>query len=369
MLKISRTLLLLAALLSITTLWAQEGARIASEELVYNFGTIAEADGLASHVFTIQNQGDSPLVITRVTASCGCTRPEWGKEPIAPGKTGTVKITYDPKGRPGPFYKTVSIFSNGKRGSYNVAIKGNVTPKPIEPEFTYPYAIGDLKLHTKNVLFSSVRPEETVGEKIHVRNEGSTSITIRIGKIPHYLTVQATPATLQPEETGTITLLLDAKAAKKMGRLTSQMPISVQGVSKDKEDGEIRVAANIIDDFSKLSAKEKAEAPIAKLSGTLLNFGKLPDKRSAVPLINRKVSGSFEITNVGQQPLTIYSVTCDDERIDLSGGKKRLKPGATAQFKVSLRPKEVKTKLEALINIVCDDPNGPIRLIKVTAHK
>ena len=125
----------------------------------------------------------------------------------------------------------------------------------------------------------------------------------------------------------------------------------------------------MIDNFSKLSATDKAQAPIAELSGTLLEFGKLPNKKSIVPLIGGKVSGTFEITNAGKTPLTIYSVTCDDERVDLSGGKKELKPGATATFKVTLRPKEIKTKLEALINVVCNDPNGPIRLIKVTAYK
>ena len=77
----------------------------------------------------------------------------------------------------------------------------------------------------------------------------------------------------------------------------------------------------------------------------------------------------IEIDNAGKSPLIIHSITCDDERIDISGGKKELKPGATATFKVSLRPKEIKTKLEALINIVCNDPNGPVRLIKVTAEK
>lgn len=79
-------------------------------------------------------------------------------------------------------------------------------------------------------------------------------------------------------------------------------------------------------------------------------------------MIGGKVSGTFEITNAGKTPLTIYSVTCDDERVDLSGGKKELKPGATATFKVTLRPKEIKTKLEALINVVCNDPNGPYSL-------
>lgn len=369
MLNIKKLILAFAAIISMTTVWAQQNAQIASDELTYNFGTIAEADGFASHVFTIKNTGDSPLVITRVTASCGCTRPEWTKAPIAPGKTGEVKVTYNPKGRPGPFYKTVSIFSNAKKGSYNLAVKGNVTPKPTQPAIIYPYSIGDLKLHTKTILFSSIRLDETLGEKISIKNEGKTSATIHLGKVPHYLDVQVNPITLQPDETGDITILLDAKAVKRKGRASALLPVTIQSAGKKDVSGEIRIAANIIDNFSKLSATDKAQAPVAELSGTLLEFGKLPNKKSIVPLIGGKVSGTFDITNTGKTPLIIYSVTCDDERVDLSGGKKELKPGTATTFKVTLRPKDIKTKLETLINVVCNDPNGPIRLIKVTSYK
>lgn len=369
MLNLKRIIGCLIGILCITTVWAQQDAQIASDELTFNFGTISEADGLASHSFTVKNTGNSPLVITRITASCGCTQPEWSKEPIAPGKSGEVKVTFDPKGRPGPFYKTVSVFSNGKKGSYNLAIKGNVTPKPAQPAFTYPYSIGDLKLHTKTILYSSIRQDDSLGEVISIKNESTAPMTIELGKVPHYLITQVNPATLQPDEVGQITILMDAKEVKHKGRVSTELPVIVRGSAQKEVSGSIKIAANIIDNFSKLTASEKAQAPIAQLSGTLLEFGQLPDKRSIVPLIGGKVSGTFEITNAGKSLLTIYSVTCDDERIDLSGGKKELKPGATATFKVTLRPKEIKTKLEALINVVCDDPNGPIRLIKVTAYK
>ena len=362
--------LLIVTLFCATSLWAEKGAQIIAKELTYDFGAIAEANGLASHVFTIQNTGDEPLVITRITASCGCTRPEWSKAPIAPGKTAEVKISFDPKGRPGPFYKTISIYSNGKKGSYNLAIKGTVTPKPVKPVYVYPYSIGDLKLHTKQILFSPVRPNETVGEKIHVKNESDSPIHIQIGKAPHYLMVQAAPQTLASGEEGVITLLLDTRAMKRKGRATAVIPLTLSTPAKHQEkEGQIHVAANLVDNFSKLSAKEKAEAPIAELSGTLLEFGQLPNKRSIVPMVGGKVVGTFEITNKGKTPLQIYSVSCDDERIDISGGKKELKPGATATYKIGIRPKEVKTKLETLINVICNDPNGPIRLIKVTAYK
>lgn len=370
MLNLKRLSFILCCLFLFTaTIAAQNGAQISADELTYNFGTIAEEDGLASHIFVIKNEGDGPLVITRITASCGCTQPEWTKEPIAPGKTGDVKVTYNPKGRPGPFYKTVSIFSNGKKGSYTLAIKGNVTPKPIQPAFIYPYSIGDLKMQTKTVLYSSIRPDETLGEKISVRNEGKTTLTIHQGKAPNFLSVEVRPTQLAPDEVGEITLLLDAKATKRKGRVTTEIPLTIESIGQKEISGKIQVAANIIDNFGKLSAAEKAQAPVAQLSGTLLNFGKLPEKGGFIPLIGGKVTGTVDITNTGKSTLIIHSITCDNELVDISGGKKEIKPGTTATYKIAVRPRDIKTKLEALINVVCNDPNGPVRLIKVTAEK
>lgn len=105
---------------------AQQKAVLAADQTSHDFGTIKEADGKVSHTFKIKNEGDGPLVLTRVIASCGCTTPEWTKEPIAPGKTGDINITYDPQDRPGPFSKTISVYSNGKTGSYILTIRGNV---------------------------------------------------------------------------------------------------------------------------------------------------------------------------------------------------------------------------------------------------
>ena len=119
--------ILTAILLSVVAVSAQKKqAVISAQETSIDFGSIKEADGKVSHTFKIDNTGDGPLVITRVIASCGCTTPEWTKEPIAPGKSGDVKITYNPANRPGAFVKTISIYSNGKKGSFILTIKGKV---------------------------------------------------------------------------------------------------------------------------------------------------------------------------------------------------------------------------------------------------
>jgi hypothetical protein len=109
---------------------AQEKAAIISvvDSAAFDFGDIKEADGPAKHVFKIKNDGETALVVTKVVASCGCTEPEWTTAPIAPGKTGEIKITFKPE-RPGPFLRTISVYSNGKVGSSILTIKGKVIPK------------------------------------------------------------------------------------------------------------------------------------------------------------------------------------------------------------------------------------------------
>jgi hypothetical protein len=117
----------IAVLLATGTTRAQEESAVLSvTESTYDFGDIQESAGDASHTFIVKNDGKSPLVISRVIASCGCTSPVWTKEPILPGKTGNVAVTFNPKGRPGPFTKTISVYSNGKTGSFILTIKGNV---------------------------------------------------------------------------------------------------------------------------------------------------------------------------------------------------------------------------------------------------
>ena len=116
----------MAILLATGMATAQQKAVIAATATSHDFGVIKEADGKVSHTFVIKNEGEAPLVVTRVIASCGCTTPEWTKEPIAPGKTGDIKVTYNPAGRSGPFSKSISVYSNGKTGSFLLTIRGEV---------------------------------------------------------------------------------------------------------------------------------------------------------------------------------------------------------------------------------------------------
>lgn len=127
--------LFLSLLFVSTVSFAQE---IANDKPTFKFvtetidyGKIAlGADG--KRVFEFTNTGKSPLIITRVQASCGCTVPKKPENPIMPGEKGKIEVSYDTK-RLGGFSKTITIFSNANNERKTIKIKGYVE-KVITPE-------------------------------------------------------------------------------------------------------------------------------------------------------------------------------------------------------------------------------------------
>lgn len=98
------------------------------KEKTYSFGEIPEKGGKVTHEFEFVNSGDSNLLIVDATAECGCTRPEYPQAPVAPGKKGVIKVTYNPLGRPGSFDKSVTVKTNGNPRKIRLKIKGYVKP-------------------------------------------------------------------------------------------------------------------------------------------------------------------------------------------------------------------------------------------------
>ena len=75
--------------------------------------------------YTFTNTGAHPLIIYRVTATCGCTEVEWPEKVIRPGKTGTITVTYD-AAHQGQFRKTVYVYANTKNSPFELTLKGTV---------------------------------------------------------------------------------------------------------------------------------------------------------------------------------------------------------------------------------------------------
>ncbi len=98
------------------------------KDTVHDFGSIRENE-VVSHEFTFTNNGKTPLIITSAHGSCGCTVPEYPREPVQPGQSATLKVTFNSSGKSGPQEKSVSITANTLRNIHMLFIKADVKTK------------------------------------------------------------------------------------------------------------------------------------------------------------------------------------------------------------------------------------------------
>ncbi len=104
------------------------GAKIKFEKTEHDFGTINEGE-IVETVFSFKNSGKSELIITSAKGSCGCTVPEWPKEPIMSGEEGLIRVKFNSDKKPNLQQKTITLVTNTEQGKEILKIKAQVTPK------------------------------------------------------------------------------------------------------------------------------------------------------------------------------------------------------------------------------------------------
>ena len=98
------------------------------QEEEHNFGDIRDGD-IVSHVFRFTNTGDAPLIISKATAACGCTVPQWPRQPIPVGGSGEIKVQFDSSNKPGMQNKVVTITANTESKVKKLLIRAQVGPR------------------------------------------------------------------------------------------------------------------------------------------------------------------------------------------------------------------------------------------------
>ena len=116
--------ILFIGLISLSMNAQDKVAKIEFKDTTIDYGTINKGDnGVRTFEFT--NTGDAPLIITKVSSSCGCTVPKKPEEPIMPGQTGEIEVKYDTQ-RVMPIRKTITVLSNAETPTVSLKIKGEV---------------------------------------------------------------------------------------------------------------------------------------------------------------------------------------------------------------------------------------------------
>jgi Protein of unknown function (DUF1573) len=176
------------------------------EEEIHNFGTILEGEP-AVFEFNFTNTGDQPIILSNVKASCGCTTPYWTREPVPPGEKGSIKASYNSKGRPGNFHKSITITSNANTPTKVLQIKGLVERIPPKPKYTQEQLDNSPVLGIDKADFNlgTIEKGQNIVKKISIKNTGKGDLQLsKIKSKCNCVTYLAPPKIISSGKTGKV---------------------------------------------------------------------------------------------------------------------------------------------------------------------
>ena len=339
-------IVMLNAILIITNA-QQQGANVSFSADNHNFGDINENGGEVAYKFEFTNTGNQPLIINDVRPSCGCTTPQWSREPVLPGAKGFIETKFNPKGRKGPFNKSITVTSNGNTATTILHITGNVLEGEKTVEEIYRYEMGDIRLKRRNIYFASIEPSETKAETLEIINTSDKEVTVEFKGVPEHIKIEVQPSTLKPGETGIIKTTYNATKVNDWGSVNNWVVFTTDGKLYNNR---LAISANIQEDFSKLSAEELKSAPVATFSETNFEFGNIQQGES--------IEHEFEIKNEGKSDLIIRKVTASCGCTAANPEKNVIAPGESTTLKVVFNSRGKKGRQNKTVTVITNDPKN-----------
>jgi hypothetical protein len=345
--------ILLSILIISFSVSAQPLMKLSASE--HNFGTFKEEAGKQSYDFIVTNTGNAPLVIQNIVASCGCTTPEWTREPIPAGGKGKITAIYDPQGRlAGQFDKTLSVYTNSKPEIVVLRIFGEVIAreKTVEELFIFPVPndAPKVRFESNHLAFTNIKKTEKKIRIMQIINTSAEPVKVEFDQLPPHLQLKANPETLKPGQKGIIEGTYDATKNDSWGNVSDMIKIKLNG--QTQENVYYYVSANLVEDFSSLSKEDLENAPVFKLAETTVDLGKVPGSTA------KEVE--FRFTNAGKTDLILRHVrsTCGCTAVQQGQQGVGIKPGQSSSIKAVFNTGTYKGKVTKAIYVYTNDPKN-----------
>ena len=329
------------------------------EKKTHDYGTVKEEKGKVECKFTFTNTGDKNLKIKKVNPSCGCTASDWTKEEVKPGESGFISAVYSTKGRPGSFRKAITVKTNDPKNPNTILfIKGKVTPRKKTTADYYPRKLGNLRMKTNHMAFMKVKRSEIVTDSIGIYNQWDKPMNLSFSNVPNHLEIKASPKTLKPKEEGHLIFTYDATKKDDYGLIFERFYLLTNDNKQPKKL--INVSARLMEDFSKMTEEELANAPVAKFDKTKHKFGKVKS--------GSKQTHKFVLTNEGKNELKIRKVKASCGCTATRPGKRTLKQGEQTEITVIFNTRGRSGSQHKTVTVITNDPKKPKKILHIQAN-
>ncbi|TNE79214.1 MAG: DUF1573 domain-containing protein [Bacteroidetes bacterium] len=326
-----------------------------------NMGQIKEEDGPAMAVFRCFNIGKSPVVITNVKTSCGCTVSDWSRDTLAPGDSGYVIATYDPRSRPGPFEKGLFVYNDGVPFEIFLTIAGEVIPRPKTVEDDYPSKFGKLMMTSNYFNFGFVYKNQVDTVKAKIYN--ASTDTIRIlgvsGRPPHVL-MKTSSNILLPKSQNEITFIYDARNSgdEAWGDQLHYLKLLTDDINVPEL--QMHIQAHVWEQFPKQTKRRVKKNPKVSFDKEQFNYGKA--------LVGDTVEVRYTIYNTGKKPLEIRRIYGSCGCTVTTSDKESIAGGDSATLIVKFNTSGRSGVEDKTITVITNDPTRPVAKLSFTGE-
>ena len=305
---------------------AQVGEVVEFDKTVHDFGDISINDGPQTCVFTVKNVGKEPIAIYEVVTSCGCTDAKWTREPLQPGKTGTISATYKNEDGPIPFDKTLTVYIAGVSKPVILRLRGIVHEKKKSvAELFGAVKLGPMGLKSLNYKVSNVLQGESSSDEAKIANLGKQPMKVTFTDVSPNLTVEVDPVPVPAGGTAALRFSVKSDPAVWGKHVYSATPV----INGSKAAKPITVTALTRGNFASWTPEQRKNAAQCIFDESTVSFGTV---KSGDP-----VNAVFTFTNKGKSPLAFYSIDAD------AAGVTATLPGETGAQKKGSIPVTVNT--------------------------
>lgn len=346
-------------ILLLFTFWNIHGQNLEFNHTYHNWGTVMQQNKKVSHRFHFTNTGDQPLRFFAMNPCCGCIIRERPSGTIGPGESSHITLECNISRLKDSARFTLELLTNEPVApKTRLVMEGFVSVEDNPPEESYRAKMGNLMLESTHLNLGHLSKTNKATDTIRIYNSWDQAMDISFPGMPPHIEINVLPEQLGPEERGSLIITYDATKKDDYGQVMERFQMTTNDERHPKKM--IHVSAILLEDFSHLTEKEMANAPVASYNESEHDFGNVKDGTT--------VTHHFTLKNQGNRTLKIRKIHAPCGCTASTPGEKTLKPGQETKIKVSFNTRGRSGRQQQTVTVITNDPANPSKTLRVRAN-